>query len=326
MINAVAAVEEGESIRHAALLYNVPKSTLSDRISGRVVHGKKSGPQPYLTLAEEEELASFLIGCASIGHPRTRKDVLCLVQEVMDAKGLRSTVSSGWWTRFRERHPDITQRSAVPLSLARAKATDSKVIEKYFDLLETTLLDNNLQDKPSQIFNCDETGMPLSPKCHRVVDRVGAKNPCYVTGNDKSQVTIRVLSASSHSTPHHSGLLSRSSSSPHLNTPDGEDSQNDRVLLRRNETFIGKFLKLPQKPSDIPTKYEKVSGRVLTSVENRAMVKEKEDMKKKKQREKEEHAQLRKERAEAKKKKSKSGDQDFSLVFPETTLDAGKGK
>ena len=70
-------------------------------ISGRVVHGKKSGPQPYLTLAEEEELASFLIGCASIGYPRTRKDVLCLVQEVMDAKGLRSTVSSGWWMRFR---------------------------------------------------------------------------------------------------------------------------------------------------------------------------------------------------------------------------------
>ena len=40
------------------------------------------------------------------------------------------------------------------------------------------------------IFNCDETGLPLNPKCSKVVDRVGAKNPNYVSGGDKSQVTV----------------------------------------------------------------------------------------------------------------------------------------
>ena len=139
----------------------------------------------------------------------------------------------------------------------------------------------------------------------------------------------RVLAPSSHSTPIQPTRLIRSSSSPHLNTPDREDSRvsrtsDDCVVLRCNKSFIGKFLKLPEKPSDLPTKYEKVSGRVLTSAENRAIVKEKEEKKRQKQQEKEERAQLRKERAEAKKtearkkkNKSKEEDLDFTIVFPQ---------
>ena len=32
--------------------------------------------------------------------------------------------------------------------------------------------------------------MPLNPKCLKVVDRVGTKNPSYITGGDKAQLTI----------------------------------------------------------------------------------------------------------------------------------------
>lgn len=69
MQEALAAVDAGESIRRAAILHNVPRSTLSDRVTGKVMHGKKSGPPPYLTCAEEQELVSFLLGCAAIGYP-----------------------------------------------------------------------------------------------------------------------------------------------------------------------------------------------------------------------------------------------------------------
>ena len=44
----------------------------------------------------------------------------------------------------------------------------------------------------SRILNCDETGIPLSPSSFKVVDKVGAKNPSYLTGSTKAQVTVQV--------------------------------------------------------------------------------------------------------------------------------------
>ena len=41
--------------------YDVPATTLKDRISGRVNHRVKSGPQDFLTPEEDQESAKFLI-------------------------------------------------------------------------------------------------------------------------------------------------------------------------------------------------------------------------------------------------------------------------
>ena len=38
-------INNGMSVRHAALEYNIPKSTLGDRASGRVIPGSTSGPK-----------------------------------------------------------------------------------------------------------------------------------------------------------------------------------------------------------------------------------------------------------------------------------------
>ena len=60
---ALEALKENKyTIREAAAAYNVPKSTLGDRVSGRVQMGAKSGPDTYLTPYQEEELVGFLFG------------------------------------------------------------------------------------------------------------------------------------------------------------------------------------------------------------------------------------------------------------------------
>jgi len=56
------------SIRQVAAEYDVPKSTLSDRISGKVQFGAHSGPARYLTDDDEAELVNFLTGCSAIGY------------------------------------------------------------------------------------------------------------------------------------------------------------------------------------------------------------------------------------------------------------------
>ena len=82
------------SLRQAAEAYEVPKSTLHDRITGKVPFNKKSGPAKYLTDAEEAELVNFIVECAKVGYARSRKDVLTLVQAVLVAV-LQATTPKG---------------------------------------------------------------------------------------------------------------------------------------------------------------------------------------------------------------------------------------
>ena len=54
MRNAMEAASSGTvSANKAADMYGVPRSTLKDRLSGRIVHGVKPGPRPYLRESEE---------------------------------------------------------------------------------------------------------------------------------------------------------------------------------------------------------------------------------------------------------------------------------
>ena len=39
------------------------------------MQGKSSGPEPYLTVEEEEELKQFLVKCSEIGYGKTKRSV-----------------------------------------------------------------------------------------------------------------------------------------------------------------------------------------------------------------------------------------------------------
>ena len=160
MSKAIAAVANGSSIRRAAEEYGLPRSTLHDRVAGRVAHGAKSGPRRYLTSLEEEELVQHLCNCSSIGYGISRKDTLALVQAVVDRKKINAQVSPSWLKSFGSRHPQLTLKTGESISKARQLGASVENLEKYFDLLEKTLEDNDLLHRPCQIFNTDETGVP----------------------------------------------------------------------------------------------------------------------------------------------------------------------
>ena len=108
-----------------------------------------------------------------------------LAQELVNLKGLNVRVSHGWWESFRRRHPQLSLRTASPLSYARVVGSDLTIIAKYFNLLKHTLVDE-LLDKPSEILNLDETGMPLDPSLPCVVAARGMKHPSEIGSGDKS--------------------------------------------------------------------------------------------------------------------------------------------
>ena len=76
---AISSVKEGCFVARAAVEHSVPRTTLNDRISGKVKHGTKPGPVPYLS-QEEKDLVDFLDVVSNVGYGKTRKQVKTLVE------------------------------------------------------------------------------------------------------------------------------------------------------------------------------------------------------------------------------------------------------
>jgi len=80
----VAAMEEVKkgciSVKRASEQYDVSRTTLQDRLVGRVQHGVKPGPKSYLNEVEEIDLTEFLEVTFSIGYGKTRKQVEAVVE------------------------------------------------------------------------------------------------------------------------------------------------------------------------------------------------------------------------------------------------------
>jgi len=98
MLAAMKSVQEGEfGVNEAAKQHGVPPTTLKDRLSGRVQHGSKPGPRPYLDEHEEKALSSFITDCASVGYAKTRRDVMGIAQSTAEGKGLlrNEAISTG---------------------------------------------------------------------------------------------------------------------------------------------------------------------------------------------------------------------------------------
>ena len=110
MINAMEAMKKGSNIKRAAKEYAVPRTSLQDRILENVKHGKKPGPEPYLNVEEEKDLASFVEVVADIGFGKTRKQIKAMVEKTAcDKRPLRKDkISDGWFRRFLECQPQFT--------------------------------------------------------------------------------------------------------------------------------------------------------------------------------------------------------------------------
>ena len=81
MLAAIMMAENGEvSANQAADVHGVPRSTLKGRLKGRVTHGKKPGPRPYLDSSEEEELVDYLFDAAKTGFGKTRRQIKCIAE------------------------------------------------------------------------------------------------------------------------------------------------------------------------------------------------------------------------------------------------------
>ena len=74
-----------------------------------------------------------------------------------------------WLTSFIKKN-DLSLKEPTKLSQLRYNATKNLfVVYHYFDLLEKTISNLGLENKPEVIWNCNESGLPHEPKILKIV-------------------------------------------------------------------------------------------------------------------------------------------------------------
>ena len=193
MLAAMEAAKKGTmSINKAAVLHGVPPTTLKDRLSGKVVHGTAPGPKQYLSTEEEAQLASHLVEVAQVGYGKTRKQVMHIAEQVARDKSILrgDRISSGWWRRFTDRQPQLSLRRGDATAHVRMDATSKPTLRKYYKLLSETLAKYGITNSPAQVYNMDETGIPLDPRPPNIVVKCGQKKVRYRVSGKKEQVSV----------------------------------------------------------------------------------------------------------------------------------------
>ena len=142
--------------------------------------------------------------CSTDGCGKTRRETITIVLNTLKKKekNIDNFNGDGWWIRFMQRNPKLSLRASDPLSRVSANAVTEENMSSYFSLLKETLDGNNLFDKPSLIYNMDESGMPLDHKQLKRVVTKGIKKVHGQASGDKSQITIvACANAAGHALP-----------------------------------------------------------------------------------------------------------------------------
>lgn len=81
-----------------------------------------------------------------------------------------------WWRGFLRRHPNLAQRKPQQLQLVRARGTARELVDYWFkQVLEPALNKLDIEDKPAQVFNANESGLPLSSRPDTIICKRGMK-------------------------------------------------------------------------------------------------------------------------------------------------------
>ncbi|XP_022102801.1 uncharacterized protein LOC110985790 [Acanthaster planci] len=183
MRTAVAAVASGRtSLRDASKQFNVPRTTLTRRCRNLVDQDAPAHKRTVLTKAEEDRLAQWCLERESRLFGVTPQLVCETAYAIVEKSGrphqfnkIAKRAGYDWLKQFYKRHPQLTTRKPEALSAARARAMNEVVVERYFKLLATTLTELQLNDKPAQIFNADETGLSSVHKPPKIIGQKGKK-------------------------------------------------------------------------------------------------------------------------------------------------------
>ncbi|KAJ3484616.1 hypothetical protein NLI96_g5517 [Meripilus lineatus] len=172
------------SIRQAAALRQVPRTTLQDRFNGRDTRRESHTKEQKVSPAQEDVLVVWLKIMGRRGIPLTRTTLQEYASEISQVH-----IGDSWVTRFLRRHPDITVRWTTSLEACRANSLNRTLVREYFDILNELITTYHIP--PENIYNMDEKGLLLGigKRVAAIVDR-DQKTVYSVEDGNRELVTV----------------------------------------------------------------------------------------------------------------------------------------
>jgi hypothetical protein len=189
------------SLRKLSKDYNVPRTTLQHRMTGRATRIRKKNGPANLTPAEEEAIVEYILKQDAQGFYPRRADVQDMANLLMDKRGVRR-VGKNWTDRFIQRRPELSTRLSRAYDYQRALLEDPDALNAWFRLVANMRAKYGIQD--SDFYNYDKTGFMMGIIGGKMVvtrsDR--QSNPKLVQpGNLEWATAICAVAADGHVVP-----------------------------------------------------------------------------------------------------------------------------
>lgn len=127
------------SIRRAAEIYDLPKSTLYDHTHGHKTKCR-AGRLTILTELEEKTIVRSCQELAQLGFGIDRHTMGAVVRNYLLAQGRETPFKDGvpgrkWWTGFLRRWPSLSERKPQHFPSNRAEASTPEAMDSFFQHL-----------------------------------------------------------------------------------------------------------------------------------------------------------------------------------------------
>lgn len=151
------------SIRTAAKIYNIPRSTLSYRRDGRTSRCEISANSRSLTDLEEYVILQRILDLYTRGfQPRQS-----YIREMADSLRMNrdaSRVGPRWAENFVKRHPELRMAFRRRIDYQRAKCEDPNIVRGWVKLVGNVVTKYGIRDE--DIYNFDEGPLILGLQRH----------------------------------------------------------------------------------------------------------------------------------------------------------------
>lgn len=192
---AVQSVKNGSLSGYmAAKQFKIPRMTIMDHVNNKRIKSNTLGRNTALSYEVEKKLATSLHFMEKHGFGLARAEMLETVAQYVQKNKILTPFKDGkpgnaWLTGFNKRHK-LSVKKPQAVEYSRKKAINPFIVFPYFDLLEKTLKNLNLMERPSAIWNLDETSFSKDPAKTKIVGLKGHAATRVISSTGKENTTV----------------------------------------------------------------------------------------------------------------------------------------
>lgn len=182
------------SVAAAARVYDVPRSTLRDRVNGALAKPTTRAHNHKLTQLDEDILTRWVISMDDRGAAPRPPMVRVMANLLLAATGT-DAVGKNWVTNYIRRTPALQTRFSRRYNYLRALQEDPRIIREWFKHVEDTITQYGILSE--DIYNFDETGFAMGlVSTAKVVTRADyGRRSVIQPGNREWVTTVEAINA-----------------------------------------------------------------------------------------------------------------------------------